>query len=43
VGFIGTAARHYELGQIALALVKKNVTDDTPLLVGPSAAAIDPV
>jgi tRNA-modifying protein YgfZ len=42
VGRTGTAARHYELGQIALALVKQNVADDTPLRVGPSAAAIDP-
>jgi folate-binding protein YgfZ len=41
VGFVGTAARHYELGQIALAVVKKNVADGTPLRVGPSAAAID--
>lgn len=41
VGFIGTAARHFEWGQIALALVKQNVSDDTALRVGESAAAID--
>ncbi len=42
VGFIGTAVRHYELGPIALALVKRSVADDAPLRVGPSTAAIDP-
>ena len=41
VGFVGTAVRHYELGMVALALVKQNVRDDAALLVGPSAAAID--
>jgi folate-binding protein YgfZ len=41
VGFVGTAARHYELGQIALAVVKKNVADDAVLRVGSSAAAIE--
>ncbi len=33
VGFIGSAARHYELGPIALALLKRNVPVDTPLVV----------
>ncbi len=42
VGFVGTAVRHYELGMIALALVKQNVRDDTPLRVGTAAALIDP-
>ncbi len=42
VGFVGTAVRHHELGMIALAIVKRNVADDAPLMVGPSAAAIDP-
>jgi folate-binding Fe-S cluster repair protein YgfZ len=42
VGFVGTAVRHFELGTVALALVKQNVPDDAALLVGPSAAAIDP-
>jgi folate-binding protein YgfZ len=41
-GFVGTAVRHYELGVIALALVKRGVPDDQPLRVGVSAAAIDP-
>ena len=42
VGFVGTAVRHYELGMIALAVLKRSLPDDTKLLVGPSAAAIDP-
>ncbi len=42
VGFVGTAARHYELGQIALAVVKRSVGDTDELRVGASAAAIDP-
>jgi folate-binding protein YgfZ len=41
VGFVGTAARHYELGPIALAVVKKSVGDDAQLRVGESAASID--
>jgi folate-binding protein YgfZ len=41
VGFIGTAVRHHELGQIALAVVKRNVADDAELRVGESVAAID--
>jgi folate-binding protein YgfZ len=42
VGFVGTAVRHYELGMVALALVKRNVPDDARLLAGDSVAAIDP-
>jgi folate-binding protein YgfZ len=42
VGFVGTATRHFELGPIALALVKRSVADDAQLTVGSSAAAIDP-
>jgi folate-binding protein YgfZ len=42
VGFAGTAVRHHELGQIALALVKQNVPADAPLRVGEATAAIDP-
>jgi hypothetical protein len=41
VGFVGTAVRHYELGMIALAVVKRNIADDAQLRVGASAAAID--
>jgi folate-binding protein YgfZ len=42
VGRVGTAARHYELGPIALALVKRQVPDDAELLAGTTAARIDP-
>jgi folate-binding protein YgfZ len=42
VGFVGTSAHHYELGQIALAVLKRNVADTESLRVGASAAAIDP-
>jgi folate-binding Fe-S cluster repair protein YgfZ len=31
VGFIGSLARHYELGPIALAVVKRNVALDATL------------
>jgi folate-binding protein YgfZ len=41
VGFVTTAVRHHELGQIALALVKRNVADDAPLAVGEVLARID--
>lgn len=33
VGFIGTVARHYELGTIALAVVKRNTPLDATLMV----------
>ena len=33
VGFIGTLARHYELGPIALAVIKRNVPLDAVLIV----------
>src|ERR1700722_7607477 len=39
VGFTGSAARHYELGPIGLALVKRTVPVDAPLLAGGVAAA----
>jgi len=42
VGFVGTAAHHFELGPIALALLKRSVPDDAALQVGVSTAAIDP-
>ncbi len=32
VGFVGSSARHHELGPIALGLVKRNVPVDAPLL-----------
>ena len=39
VGFIGSAARHYELGPIGLALVKRTVPVDATLLAGGVPAA----
>ena len=39
VGFIGTVARHYELGTIALAIVKRNTPIDATLSVGGVPAA----
>ncbi|HXU96654.1 MAG TPA: glycine cleavage T C-terminal barrel domain-containing protein, partial [Jiangellaceae bacterium] len=39
VGFVGSAARHHELGPIALALVKRTVPVDADLLAGGVAAA----
>jgi folate-binding protein YgfZ len=41
VGVIGTAVRHFELGPIALALVKRTVPDDAALTAGGVDAAID--
>jgi hypothetical protein len=42
VGRVGTVVRHYDLGVVALALVKRSVGPDAALSVGGSAAAIDP-
>ena len=39
VGFTGSTARHYELGPIGLALVKRTVPVDATLLAGGVAAA----
>ncbi len=39
LGFVTSSARHHELGPIALALVKRNVPVDAPLIVGTTAAA----
>ena len=39
VGFVGSAARHYELGPIALALVKRSVPVGAPLAAAGIAAA----
>lgn len=41
VGFVGSVARHHELGNIALAVVKRNVAEDAPLQVAGIAAQID--
>jgi folate-binding protein YgfZ len=42
VGFLGTAVHHYELGPIALAVIKRTVPDDAPLTVAGAPVAIDP-
>nr|WP_240760072.1 glycine cleavage T C-terminal barrel domain-containing protein [Phytoactinopolyspora endophytica] len=39
VGFVGSSARHHELGPIALAVVKRNVPTDVPLTAGGVAAS----
>ncbi|AYN34498.1 MULTISPECIES: YgfZ/GcvT domain-containing protein [Streptomyces] len=39
LGFVTTSVRHHELGPIALALVKRNVPLDAPLLADTTAAA----
>ncbi|MBS2962306.1 folate-binding protein YgfZ [Actinocrinis puniceicyclus] len=39
VGVVTSSARHYELGPIALALVKRTIPVDAPLLAGGVAAA----
>jgi folate-binding Fe-S cluster repair protein YgfZ len=38
VGFVGSAARHWELGPIALAVVRRTVPVDATLLAGGVAA-----
>jgi len=42
VGRVGAVAQHHEDGPIALALIKRNVGADTPLLAGAVDASIDP-
>ena len=39
VGFVGSAARHFELGPIGLGLVKRTVPADAALLADGVAAA----
>jgi folate-binding protein YgfZ len=43
VGFIGTVARHHELGTIALAILKRNTPLDATLSVDGIAAAQQPI
>jgi tRNA-modifying protein YgfZ len=42
VGRVGSVVRHYELGVIALALVKQSMRADAALTVAGSTAAVDP-
>lgn len=39
VGFVGSSARHHELGPIALGLIKRNVDESLPLVVDGIAAS----
>lgn len=39
VGFVGSSARHHELGPIALAMLKRNVPTDVELVVDSMSAA----
>jgi tRNA-modifying protein YgfZ len=41
VGFLGTAVHHYELGPIALAVIKRSLPDDAALTLLGSPASID--
>jgi len=41
VGFLGTAVQHYELGPIALAVIKRQVSDDAELMVAGMAASAE--
>jgi tRNA-modifying protein YgfZ len=41
MGFLGTALHHYELGPIALAVIKRSVPDDAPLTVAGASVSID--
>lgn len=43
VGTVGSAARHHELGPVALALVKRNTPIDATLLADGVAAAQEPI
>jgi tRNA-modifying protein YgfZ len=43
IGHTTTAAYHYELGPIALALVKYSTTDDVPVMVGSGDTAVQAV
>lgn len=42
VGFVGTAVQHYELGPIALAVVKRTISPADQLTVDGHAAMLDP-
>ncbi len=42
IGRIGTVIDHFELGPVALALLKRTIPADAELVAGPCAASIDP-
>jgi len=41
VGFVGTAVQHHELGPVALAVIKRTLSDDMSLIVHGSPVAVD--
>ena len=41
VGFLGTALHHFELGPVALAVIKRSLNDDVVLGVGGQRASVD--
>jgi folate-binding protein YgfZ len=41
IGFLGTAVQHFELGPVALAVIKRATPEDATLLVAGQAAAQD--
>jgi folate-binding protein YgfZ len=40
IGFLGTAVQHYELGPIALAVIKRSIPDDAVLVVAGSPVSV---
>ena len=43
MGFVGGSARHFELGPIALGLIKRGTPVEAPLIVDGIAAAQEPL
>jgi folate-binding protein YgfZ len=41
VGFVGTAVQHFELGPIALGVLKRKISGDAPLVAGESTVAVE--
>ena len=43
VGWVASVARHYELGPVATAVIKRSAAVDTPVTVNGVAASVEPV
>jgi len=41
VGFVGTAVHHFEQGPIALGVLRRNISGNTPLIAGESTVAVE--
>ncbi|HZM80205.1 MAG TPA: hypothetical protein VFC19_31100 [Candidatus Limnocylindrales bacterium] len=41
VGFVGTAVHHFEQGPIALGILRRNISGNTPLIAGDSTVAVE--